>query len=145
MRDGIALPTAAIVSANFTAIWNWNSADTNPLNTPPPSLAAWVPTLREFLVVERVNLSSVPQLQFELRNTSTTVPAVYRIYNVNGTQIAWGPVPVHVGVTDGSASPNCRSNQRVNLYDGVGNLNYSYVVSTIPKTFVFDGTSWTPQ
>jgi hypothetical protein len=145
MRTGTTLPTAATVSANFNAIWTWNSADTSPTNLPPPSLAAWVPTLREFLVIERVNLSSVPLLQFELRNQSTTTPIVYRIFGVTGNQITWGQVPIRVGTTDGSASPKCRSNQRINLYDSVNNLNYSYVVSTNPKTFVFDGTSWTPQ
>jgi hypothetical protein len=145
MRTGITLPTPATVSANFNAIWTWNSADTSLANVPPPCLAAWVPTLREFLVIERVNLSSVPLLQFELRNQSTATQVVYRIFGVNGNQIASGQVPIRVGTTEGSASPKCRSNQRINLYDTANNLNYSYVVSTNPKTFVFDGTSWTPQ
>lgn len=151
MREGIALPTAGNVQTNFQTIWNWNSADTNPLNLPPPGLAAWIPALREFLVIERVNLRSIPELQFELRNHSTTTNASYRVMGISGNTIPPGVVIVPrataVGpvITDGSSSPKCRLNQRINLYDGTGTLNYSYVVGTIPKNFVFDGTSWIPQ
>ncbi|MBK9991201.1 MAG: type II secretion system protein [Verrucomicrobia bacterium] len=147
MRQDIGLTTTiANVRANFQAIWNWNSADLSPANLPPPGLTEWTPGIREFLVIERVNLRSVPALDFIFRNTSTTAAASYRVYSVTGAIISSGAVPVHAGTTDGTASPNpqCRANQRINLYDGLGVLNYSYVVSTDPKTFVFDGTRWTP-
>lgn len=140
MRSNTALPDDATIAANFAAIWSWNSADTSSAYT-PAGFNAWVPSLREFLVIERINLKSeLPQLQFIFRNQSTK-PASYRVYSAAGTQIgATINIPANTFPTY-----NHRSNQRLCLYDGNGVLNYSFVVSTQPKNFVFDGTNWTPQ
>lgn len=142
MRNGVALPTLASVSSNFTAIWN--TADgTVPAVT---GWTAWNSNNIEFLVIERVNFSDVYRTYLQtytitLNNLAGTT-ASYQVTQANGTVLA--AVNVAAGATP---SLTLYPRDRVNLYRSAGavTLVYSYVVSTTGKTFDFNGTNWTPQ
>lgn len=144
MRTGVALPSAASISANFTAIWNTPDGNV-------PGVAgwgAWNANNIEFLVIERVNLAAVYRndlqtLNVTLNNLGGTTSS-YQVVQANGTVLA------SVNLTAGASTfppLNLRPRDRLNLYRSAGatTLDYSYVVSTTGKTFDFNGTVWTPQ
>ncbi len=153
MRTGVALPTAANVSANFQTIWS--TAD----GSVPVAAGwgAWNANNVEYLVIERVNLSSIYRtdllsLTITLNNKTPVaavppapaVPATnasYRITLANGTVQAVQPVNSTVTVTLNAMRPR----DRIDLYRAAGVLDSSYVLSTNSKTFDFNGTNWIPQ
>ncbi len=161
MRTGVALPAAATISANFQTIWN--TADGK-----VPVAAGWgawgagpAPALDniEYLVIERVNLSSVYRtdlqpLTITLNNKTPiaaappapAVPATnasYVITLANGTVQARQPVNATVSVVLSLMHPK----DRIDLYRVLvgGSPDSSYVLSTNSKTFDFNGTNWIPQ
>jgi len=153
MRNGVRLPnnllptpTPTITAADFATIW---STINGSVPTATGWNVAWNVANIEFLVIERVNLSSI--YRTDLQNLSITlnnkgsVIVSYILVLANGT--VQPAVNIAVGAT--TMPPlTLRPKDRLNLYraaDGV-TLDYSYMVSTSPKTFDFkDGTNWTPQ
>lgn len=144
MRTGVALPSSASISTNFTAIWN--TADGT-----VPAVAgwgAWNSNNIEFLVIERVNLATVYRNDLQILNVSLNnlggTTCSYQVVQANGTVLA------SVNLTAGASTfpaLNLRPRDRLNLYRAAGavTLDYSYIVSTTGKTFDFNGTVWTPQ
>jgi len=61
MRNGLALPSAATLSANFSTIWN-TEAGSVPAG---PGWGAWNATNIEFLVIERVNLTGISKTDLQ--------------------------------------------------------------------------------
>jgi prepilin-type N-terminal cleavage/methylation domain-containing protein len=142
MRSGTALPSDANIATYFNTIWNWDSANIDPNNVAPAVLAAWVPSLREFLVIERVNLKSIQSLTFTLRNQSATIRPIYRVFNAAGTQLQNNTVPLKVGTVDGQTLLNCRPTQRITLCDQNNNILLSFAVGSQARNFVYDGATW---
>ena len=141
MRTGVALPAAATISANFQAVW-----DTVEGAVPgAPGWGAWtaVPGDNvEYLVIERVSLASVYRNELQawsvtLNNASGSA-ASYQIIPANGGAGLKVPVPT---ATHPLLTP-LYSRDRLNLFDKLGVLNYTYVISNSGKTFTFDGTNW---
>jgi len=146
MRTGVALGPAATAAA-FAAVWNW---DTNNLAASPPPVGwnAWNKDNIEFLVIERVNLTSVYRTDLQsltlTLNNKGSVPVSYNLVLADGTIQPW--VDIAVGAT--ATLANRHPKDRLNLYRAAGgmNLDYSYVVSTSGKTFDFkDAIYWLPQ
>jgi prepilin-type N-terminal cleavage/methylation domain-containing protein len=147
MRPGLALgPSTNAV--DFAAVWKWNTNDL--IASPPPAgWVAWNVANIEFLVVERVNLSSVYRTDLQsftiTLNNKGSVTASYNIVRANGTIL--NPVDILAGKT-AVPSPILQPKDRLNLYQAAGGvtLDYSYMVSTSVKTFDFkDLIFWTPQ
>ena len=143
MRTGVALPTAASISANFTAIWN--TAD----GTVPAAAGwgAWNTGNIEYLVIERVSFAAVYRTDLATYNVTLNnhgaVTASYQVTQANGTVLA--VVNLAVGASTAPAL-TLRPKDRLALYRAAAGvtLDYSYVVSTTGKTFDFT-TTWTPQ
>ncbi len=143
MRTGVALPTYAQVSANFTAIWN--TAD----GTVPATAGwgAWNANNIEYLVIERVNFAAVYRTDLATYNVTLNnhgaITVSYQVTQANGTVLP--VVNLAVGVSTAPAL-SLRPKDRLALYRAAGGvtLDYSYVVSSTGKTFDFT-TTWTPQ
>jgi len=141
MRTGLALPAAATISANFQAVWN--TVD----GTVPaaPGWGAWTAGPGgniEYLVIERINLASVYRNELlawsvTLNNASGSA-ASYQIISATGGPGAIVPV---ANLTHPTLTP-LYSRDRLNLFNKLGVLNYTYVISNSGKTFTFDGTNW---
>jgi prepilin-type N-terminal cleavage/methylation domain-containing protein len=152
MRAGVAVPFATI-AGNFATIWNWDTRAI-PLVV-PAGWGAWNVDNIEYLVIERINFKSVSNYPVTLKNMTngalvpggSVVPAVtasYRITRADGTVVSQD-------VTAQATTPALLlyAKDRLDLYRAAGtpaaSLNFTYVVSTTGKTFVFDGTNWLPQ
>ena len=144
MRAGLALPTAATISANFQAIWD--TADGIVPTT--AGWGAWNATNVEFLLRERVNLASVYRVDLQaltvaLNNKHATTTASYQVIQSSGTILPF------VNLVAGATAPilTLRPRDRLNLYRAAGGLtlDYSYVVSSTGKTFDFTTAGWLPQ
>jgi len=143
MRTGVALPTYAQVSANFTALWN--TAD----GTVPATAGwgAWNTTNIENLVIERVSLAEVYRTDLATYNVTLNnhgaITTSYQVTQANGTVLA--VVNLAAGVSTAPAL-TLRPKDRLALYRAAAGvtLDYSYVVSNTGKTFDFT-TTWTPQ
>ena len=139
-----SLPTSATITTNFAAIWNWDSTNTAVTNLPPACLADWTPSLREFLVIERVSLrSAVPLISITFRNQGSA-SVTYKVYNTAGNQIG-ATVTVPIGTGSNPLQEYYRAGQRIVLCNAVGAINYTFVVCNQPKAFKFDGTNWLPE
>lgn len=143
MRNGVALPTAAVVAGNFQAIWDTAEGSV-------PAAAGWGAWTAgaggniEFLVIERVGLASIYRTDLQTYpvtlNNNGAGSVSYRIIWANGAT----PLLVTMPAGSTTAIPlSLRPRDRLNLYsDGAGvTLNYSYVVSNSGKTFTFT-TAW---
>jgi prepilin-type N-terminal cleavage/methylation domain-containing protein len=145
MRNGVALPTAANVTANFQGIW-----DTADGNVPPGAgWGGWTSGAGgniEYLVIERVSLASVFQNDLQtytmVINNSTATPLSYKTIPAVGSPSGVTPIPANVV---GMTIP-LKPRDRLNLYSDLSGttLNFVYVVSNTPKTFTFT-TSWVAQ
>ena len=144
MRTGVALPTAASVSANFSIIW-----DTADGAVPAAGgWAAWNANNIEYLAIERVSLATVYRTDLQtfnvtLNNAGATT-ASFQITRANGTVL---PVVNLIAGATTSPALSLFPKDRLNLFRAAGGvtLNYSYVVSNSGKTFDFNGTNWIPQ
>ena len=152
MRNSIALPSVANISNYFKNIWDTTDGTvpgTQP-GLPAAGWGAWNVNNVEYLVIERVNLSSVYRTDLQTYqitlNNKGSVPVSYSLILASGIpQPAWVNI-----VAGGTTAPPLvlHAKDRINFYraqNGV-TLDYSYVVSTTPKTFDFkDLTFWLPQ
>lgn len=149
MRANLALPTAANINtaAKFDQIWQ----TANGAVPPTTSWAGWsawtaVTSGGDYLVIGRVNLTSVYATDLQsytltLNNRGSSA-ASYNLVNIAG--VAQAAVNIAAGATVVlSQFPRVQ----INLYKlpAGSTLNYSYVVSSMGKTFDFDGANWTPQ
>jgi hypothetical protein len=134
MRTGLALPTIANISANFTAIWNTQTGFV-PVAT---GWGNWNASNIENLAIERINLKSVYLTDLlGLQINLTALPAAsYRIVRSDGSTALQGRVF--------PASFNVNPNDRLNLYrdNNWAVLDSSYVLSSRGGSFDFKGTSW---
>jgi len=147
MRTGIALPTAATISANFSAVWNWN-----PLATPftaPPGWGAWNVNNAEFLVIERINFAQVYRTDLAsytvILNNQSVAPASrtvsFQILNATGTvrlQNTLQPKPALNWQQTVTLGPK----ERLNLFSQAtySPLDYSYIGTSGDKTFEYTDT-----
>ena len=150
MRNGVALPSAATVSASFATVWN--TAD----GSVPVSggWAAWNANNIEYLVIERINLASVYRTDIQsftiILNHKGSGTVSYNLVLADGTiQAAVNILPPVLPATTTSVTlANRHPKDRINLYRAAGGatLDYSYVLSTTSKVFDFNtATNWTPQ
>ena len=155
MRTGVALGPAATTNA-FAAVWNWNPSDLIAANV-PLGWNAWTPENVEYLVIERVNLSSVyhtdlKSIPLTLNNKTpvTGPPAVaatdasYVVVLANGTVQARQPILAGKSVI----LPPLHPRDRIDLYRVLvgGSPDSSYVLSTSSSlSFDFNGTNWLPK
>lgn len=148
MRTGVAPQTAAYVGANgtrFSDVWNWNT--TGVPFAAPAGWGAWNADNIEYLVIERINFSSVYRTDLQaytvsLRNLSGGSVS-YRITRANGAVAA--AVTLAAG-TSATVTP-LYSRDQLSLYRSAGavNLDFTYIVSTTGKTFEFSSTNWIAQ
>lgn len=143
MRTGVAMPTAANISANFQTIWN-TVEGTVPVSG---GWGAWNANNIEYLVIERVNLAAVYRTDLQTFNVTLNNQAAstvsYQVIQANGTVL---PVVNMAAGSTTAPALSLKPKDRINLYSAAGgvSLNYSYVVSNSGKTFDFT-TSWIPQ
>ncbi len=150
MRNGLALPTSANINTAVRFQDIWQTVDGSlPTAVSWGGWAAWnaVANSGQFLVIERVNLSSVyntdlQSLTITLNNRGATTVS-YNIVLANGT--IQPPVNILAGAS--AILPGQIPKELFNLYRAAGGvtLDYSYVLSTTGKTFDFNGTNWIPQ
>lgn len=158
MRNGLNLPNAATVRANFDGIWN-----AGPTVVPPGFPAVWstpasaTQTNLEFLIIQRVNLRPI-----FLTDAQTIQFVLNKVYSGGtvGYQLISGSTRLVTNQSSSITAPvgpvSARPRDQLKLYVGpaYGTLTYTYIFSSNtnnPLTFEFvdsnpTGTPyWRPQ
>jgi len=147
MRNGVALPSAAQVTANFQGIW-----DTTDGNVPPGAgWAGWSAGAGgniEYLVIERVSLSEIFKTYLQtftmyINNNYPGAPTLsYKKVPAVGSPS--GVIPIPAGATN--VQVDLKPGDRLNLYSDQNGtaLNFVYVASNSSKVFTYT-TYWAAQ